>query len=197
MPSNRSTGPTGNPWLKWGVPLVVLMLIAAVLSGLAWRRTYENERADITPRDVAPTRTESGETPPGGVGLTPDARAHPDHETVRWVLQTHFNAINFRRYDTWKTTVVEAKQQEMPEEKWRREYATTKDSDFLVHRIESGADDSLRVLLTFTSRQAAENSPDKRSPCLQWRVVYPLVQEAGGMRLDTGSLPGSFRYTRC
>lgn len=200
MPPIRSTGNSGNPWLKWGVPLAIVVLVAAALSGLAGRSFYEDGNASAAPPDGAsPSGTEPVTPPaqPGSIVLTEDASEHPDHETVRWVLQTHFDAINFHRYDTWKTTVVAAKQAELPEEKWKREYASTRDSDIVVHRIESGADDSLRVLLTFTSRQDPEDSPDGLSPCVRWRVVYPLVQESGGMRLDTGRLPGSSRYNQC
>lgn len=195
MPPTRSTGNRISPWLKWGVPLAVVVLVAAVLGGLAGRSLYEDDNASAAPpdgTDPAPPRAH-----PGSIVLTEGAKAHPDHRTVRWLLQTHFDAINFHRYDTWKTTVVAAKQAELPEEKWNREYASTRDSDIVLHRIEPGADDSLRVLLTFTSRQDPENSPNKQSPCLRWRVVYPLVHESGGMRLDTSGLPGSFRYTPC
>lgn len=146
-----------------------------------------------------PASTSATEPPtaPEGIQLSGDARSHPDHETVRWLLQTHFDAINFRRYDTWKTTVVTAKHLELPEGKWYSAYGSTRDSHVRVHRIESGVDDSLRVLLSFTSRQDPQDAPDQSSECLRWQVVYSLVQDSAGLRLDTSRLPGSFRYTPC
>lgn len=190
-----STGHSGISWLKWGAPLVVLVFAAATAGGVALRTHYGNaDTAGVTEPATPPATAPAA---PGRIEFSADANAHPDHETVRWLLETHFNAINFRRYDTWKTTVVAAKQRELPQNKWFREYASTQDSDIRVHRIESGAKDSLRVLLTFTSVQDPEDSPDKASGCLHWRVIYPLVQDSGGLRLDTSRLPGSFRYTRC
>lgn len=133
----------------------------------------------------------------GRVELSPSAADHPDHAAVRILLQTHFNSINLKRYDRWKTTVVEEKQRRQPESAWREEYRTTRDGSIRIVRIMPGPDDSFRVLLTFTSTQDPSDAPPSMQvPCLRWRVVYPVVRESGGLRFGTG-LPGSSLSRPC
>ncbi|MDR7300883.1 hypothetical protein [Haloactinomyces albus] len=125
------------------------------------------------------------------VKLSPSAAEHPDHAAVRILLQTHFNSINLKRYDRWKTTVVAEKQRRLPESSWRAEYRTTRDGSIRVLRIMPGPQDSFRVLLTFTSTQAPSDAPPSMQvPCLRWRVVYPVVRDSGGLRFGVG-LPDS------
>jgi hypothetical protein len=183
--------------LTWGVPLAVLVLLAAVAGGAITRTLYARaDRAEPTaPLPTSPKPTEQ----PGSsvVELLPGAQEHADHETVRVLLQTHFDAINVRRYDTWKTTVVSERRRQLPESKWRAAYGSTHDGSVKVHWIESGPDDSLRVMLTVTSVQNPTDAPPTmRVPCLRWRSVYPLVQDSGGLRLDT-ALPGNSLFEKC
>lgn len=177
-------------WLKRVFPAVVAVLLVGVAGGLLARSAYRTSAG-------APEQTSS--TPPSsGITFSPDAATHPDHERVRWLLETHFNAINFRQYDTWKTTVVPEKWQELPRDKWMREYRTTRDSDIVVHRIEPGDGNSLQVLLTFTSTQDPADAPAELPlACVRWQVVYSLVDAPAGIRLDTSKLPGNTLVSRC
>ncbi|GAA2776932.1 hypothetical protein [Saccharopolyspora taberi] len=195
--STSPTRSTGRPWLKWGVPLAAVVVALAALGGLVARTPAGRPTPDAT-SELAPQSLRADEG--GGqvlVDLSPDATAHPDQSTVRYLLERHFNAINFKQYDVWKETVVPARQQEKPKKLWEREYQSTDDRDIRVHRIEPGPDSSLRVMLTFTSTQDPASSPDSRSRCLKWNVVYPLVPDSGGLRLDTARLPGSAQYAPC
>lgn len=196
VPTTPTAG-RSRPWLTWGLPIAVLVLLAAATGGVAIRTLYASPDGSAQPPPPA--------TPPGPVEepgspvveLSPGAMGHPDHQTVRVLLQTHFDAVNVRRYDTWKTTVVSARQQQLPKSKWFAEYESTHDGNIKVHWIESGPDDSLRAMLSFTSVQdPADAPPSMPEPCLRWRVVYPLVQDSGGLRLDTG-LPGSALFDKC
>ncbi|WP_344929547.1 hypothetical protein [Saccharopolyspora gregorii] len=195
MQSYSPAGRSQHSWWKWGVPIAALVLIAAGVGGVAAQQYYpDSVSAGIDPG--VPGQPESSEY--ANIEFTPDAEAHPDHADIRWTLQMHFNAINTRRYETWKTTVVAAKQQQLPEDKWQREYATTRDAAIKVHRIEPGPDDSVRVLMTFVSTQDPKDAPaGMQSACLRWRVVYPMVVDGGGFRLDTNSLPGSALAVPC
>ncbi|WP_433871899.1 hypothetical protein [Saccharopolyspora sp. CA-218241] len=182
-------------WLKWAVPTTALVLAAAIGGGLAAREQYGTSIQGITPaspESVAP------EPVPGGLAFTADAAAHPDQGIVRALLEVHFDAINGRDYDGWKSTVVPAKWREQPRDEWLQAYRTTHDSDVVVHRIERTPDGTLRVLLTFTSTQdPAQAPPQLAEPCIRWRVVYPLVPDEGGLRLDINRFPGSALLDPC
>lgn len=194
MVSTSSSGRSVRPWLTWGVPISVLVLLAAAAGGVA-ARTFYGTAPTAPPMAARPVASvPQGD---GVVALTPGANEHPDHETVRWLLQFHFGSINLKRYDQWKTTVVSAKVKDMPERRWRDEYGTTTDHDIQVHWIETGPDQALRVMLSFTSWQdPSHGPPGKHVPCLRWRVTYPLVHEADGLHLDT-TLPGSSLADPC
>lgn len=134
---------------------------------------------------------------PGVVRFSEDAAQHPDYDAVRSVLQNHFDSINQSIYERWQTTVVEQREQDLPKSKWEADYMTTSDSDIKVHRIEPGPEGSLRVLMTFTSEQAQEDSPDKVSTCLRWTVTYPLVMESDQLLLDASDYGSSSVYRPC
>ena len=193
MQSNSPSGPR-HSWLKWGVPIAVLVLLAAGAGGVAAQRFYPGDPVPISLPGIPAEENSEFAT----IELTPDAQAHPDHEDVSWTLRMHFNAINTRRYETWKATVVAAKQQQLPEDKWLEEYSTTRDAAIKVHRIEPGPKDSLRILMTFVSTQNPDDAPaGLKASCLRWRVVYPMVVDSGAFRLDTSSLPGSALAVPC
>jgi hypothetical protein len=199
VPSTASARGSNHTWLKWGVPVAVLILLVASAAGVAVRIIYSGSLRASAAQDTSggPNQVVA---PPGSpvVQFSPAAAQHPDYGTVRSLLQIHFDSINIKRYDQWKTTVVSAKQRELPEPKWRDEYATTSDGTIQVHWIEPGPDGSLRVLLTFTSTQDPRDAPPNLpEPCLRWRVVYPMVQESGGLLLNTSGLPGSALVDRC
>ncbi|WP_243789373.1 hypothetical protein [Saccharopolyspora gloriosae] len=194
MQAKSPAGRSNHSWLKWGVPIAVLVLLAAGVGGIIAQRSYSSPVRAGMPGGTP----ESDGSHLANIEFTPDAEAHPDSADIRWTLQMHFNAINMRRYETWKATVVEEKQKQLPEDKWQQEYATTRDAAVKVHRVEPGPKDSLRILMTFVSTQDPKAAPPGlESSCLRWSVVYPMVVDAGGFRLDTNSLPGSALAVRC
>ncbi len=179
------------------MPVAVLVLITASVTGVALRTLYSGPQGVGVPGSPPPGPPEAQ---PGSplVQFSPGAAEHPDFGTVRSLLQIYFDSINLGRYDQWKTTVVTARQRERPEPVWRDEYATTRDGNIMVQRIEPGPDRSLRVLLTFTSVQDPADAPQQmRAPCVRWSAVYPLVNETGELLLDTNRFPGSTRVSSC
>lgn len=197
MAPNPSSGRFGHPWLTWGAPIAILVLLVAAAGGIAARSLLPPVTGSAPPSN--PSAAGPAVVPRGDdvVVLSPGAADHPDHETVRWLLQFHFGSINQKRYDQWKTTVVSLKVKDMPERRWRDEYGTTQDRDIHVYWIETGPDQALRVMLSFTSLQDPKHGPPgKKVPCLRWHVTYPLVHDPDGLRLDT-TLPGSSLSDPC
>ncbi len=196
VPSSSSPRPA-RLW-PWAVPVTLVVLMAAVGGGLTARGFYGESASDPSesaPRTSAPAT--QGRPGPAVVELAPGAVEHPDHRTVRSMLQILFYSINANRYDQWRTTVVEERQRTMPESEWREAYGSTRDGSIRVHTIRPGPDDSVRVLLSFTSVQDPEDAPPETPvDCLRWHVVYPLVKDSGGLRLDT-NLPGSSQHSPC
>ncbi|MGP4016474.1 hypothetical protein [Saccharopolyspora sp. 5N708] len=186
-------------WLKWGLPLAVVVLLCAAGGGVYLARyVYRDAQAQ---QQRQPNPLAAPVTSPLGIVYTPDAVAHPDHQAVLALLDQHFDSINKADYDRWKDTVVPAKWQELPRDEWLRDYDTTHDSEWTVQRIDPGPDDSLLVMLTFRSNQGIEDAPPQLpATCVIWNVVYPLVPDDGtssGLRLDTSKLPNSALLRRC
>ncbi|WP_461145663.1 hypothetical protein [Salinifilum aidingensis] len=167
----------------------MVVLLGSLAGGAVARQLY---------RPAASAQRPPVAEPGGLLRFTPGSDVHPDRDVVGELLRTHFSAINERDYAAWQSTVTPAKQAEMPPGKWHEEYASTRDSDVLVHRIESGSRRDLRVHLSFTSHQDPGDAPPQLPrPCVRWRVVYPLEVGDDGPRLATSGLPGSALVGRC
>jgi hypothetical protein len=192
-----SQGSTRQLWL---VPVLLITVIATALGGLLTRDLY----ADTAPPAPAPVLPGPSSIPPseqpGPVNVqgTLDATAHPLYETFRSLLQTYFEAVNSKDYERWASSVTARRRKDAPEEKWQADYSTTKDGGIVLYRIESGADDTARVLLEFTSTQGIDQAP-KELPvgCIHWNVVWAFAKEDGEWRLATGSASASPQHDEC
>jgi hypothetical protein len=118
---------------------------------------------------------------PGEVELSADAARHPAADVVREQLQRHFDAINTRNYEAWRTTVVKERSDRLGEKEWRDAYASTRDGTIRVDRIDAfpaaGPDDADRLLVRvrFVSTQNLEDAPpDMRVPRICWRSTLPM-----------------------
>lgn len=119
--------------------------------------------------------------PVAGVGselveLSPDARVHPAGGAVLAQLQVHYDAINNGDYAAWRTTVVPARGEGLPEPAWREAYATTRDGSMRVHRIDDLPDGTLLVRVGFISTQDLEHAP-AAAPAERvcWLVSLPMT----------------------
>ncbi|MCI2421457.1 hypothetical protein MOQ72_28885 [Saccharopolyspora sp. K220] len=187
-------------WLKWGLPLALVVLLGAAGGGvLLAQYVYRDPQSQQQPSTLG--QPAAAVTSPLGIVYTSDAAAHPDYQAVQALLDQHFDSINRQQYERWQDTVVPAKWKELPKGEWLNAYDTTRDEGWTVQRIDPGPDDSLLVLLTFRSNQAIEDAPPQlKATCVLWNVVYPVVVDAGtssGLRLDTGKLPNSALFRRC
>jgi len=110
---------------------------------------------------------------------------HPQDDAVRNVLQTYFDSINTRDYKKWSTVVSNARRAAQPYDTWNKGVRSSKDGSILVYRIEAGAQNSLRVLVGFTSTQNVEDAPEWiQATCIHWRLMFPMVIEGNGFKID-------------
>jgi hypothetical protein len=182
------------------LPVLLITVIATAVGGLL-ARTYYAEQGTDTPAAVIPSQTSvpPSERPgPKEVGATPDAIAHPLYRTVRDLLQRYFDSINDKDYGAWLTTVTADRAERQPESAWHTAYRSTSDGSVVIYRIELGDDDTARVLMTFVSVQDEADAPrELPSDCIQWSVVFPLILEPDGWKLDSSPAASSPQHESC
>lgn len=193
--------PTGSPRQLWLLPVLLIAVIMTAAGGLLARDLYEEPPAAPPPTVVvtSPAAVPSGEQPgPATVRGTADAVAHPLYATLQPLLQTYFDAINAKDYARWASVVTLERQINQPEEKWHRDFRTTRDGTIVVHRIEAGGDGTARALMTFTSTQDVDDAPDELpSPCIHWNVVWAFATEDGQWKLTSGPASAAPRHEPC
>ncbi|GAA4424123.1 hypothetical protein ACFQV2_09195 [Actinokineospora soli] len=186
---------------SWLLPAVLLAVVVTAAGGLLARDLYAASAQPVQQQPVVPsTSAVPPSEQPGSRAVqgTEDAIRHPMYETVRQLLQTHFDAINGRNYERWMTTVTSTHVKNRPEEEWRAAYRSTQDGSIVVHRIESGPPGSARVMLGFVSTQdVADAPPELPVKCIQWHVVYALAVENGAWRIDAGATGASPQHDAC
>ena len=76
---------------------------------------------------------------------------------------------------------------------------TTQDGSIVIYRIESGADDTARVLLQFTSTQDPKDAPPELpEPCIHWNVVWAFADtSAASWKLAAGLASASPQHEEC
>lgn len=191
--------PPDRPRQLWLLPVLLITVIATAVGALFARTWYADTTPD-TPPAVLPTTSVPQDEQPGtrDVNGTPDATAHPLYQTVRVLLQRYFDAINDKDYAAWQRTVISERVQRQPEQKWRNDYRTTRDGSVVIFRVELGEDDTARVLMTFTSVQDPADAPQELpAACIRWNVVFPLVREDDGWKLDSSPASASPQHERC
>ena len=186
------------------LPAVLLVAAATAGVGVLAREVYQRPVVPQGDQVAAPGSGPSGSVPrsaqpgSGTVQLSVDAAQHPDGERVREVLQQFFDAINGHDYDQWARTVTAHRAGQTPKTRWLSDYESSRDGSILVHRIESVTGTRLRVLMTFTSTQDVAKAPaDLQADCIHWRVVYPLQEERGALRVDLGTEGSTSQFTPC
>lgn len=173
---------------RWLIPALVVVLSLTVAGGLLARELYRQPSEEpILPvtQPLSSSLRPSEQPGPRTVGLTADATAHPQHEQVRAVLQSYFDAINNRDYGQWASSVSAERRQNKTRNEWTGEYRSTKDGSILVYRIETVEPAQLRVLVAFTSTQELSDAPvGVPETCIHWWLILPVVLQDGRWRLD-------------
>jgi hypothetical protein len=186
------------------LPVVFVVAAATAGVGVLAREVYQRPAQAPVDQIAVPSSGPSSPVPrsaqpgSGTVQLSIDASQHPDDQRVRDVLQQFFDAINTLDYDQWARTVTTSRVSQTPKSRWLSDYESSRDGTILVHRIESVTPTRLRVLMTFTSTQAVVKAPaELQADCIRWRVVYPLQEERGTLRVDLGTEGSTSQFTPC
>jgi hypothetical protein len=191
--------PSDRPRQLWLLPVLLITVIATAVGGLL-ARTYYDDPGPSTPDAVVPSSTAPRGAQPGPAKVqgTIDAVDHPLFGTVRELLQRYFNAINAKDYEAWQSTVIRERVERQPEDQWQAAYRSTQDGSIVIYRIELGEEDTARVLLTFHSTQDPADAPQELpEPCIEWSVVFPLILQNDGWKLDASPASASPQHERC
>ncbi|SDH35841.1 hypothetical protein SAMN05216553_12020 [Lentzea fradiae] len=175
----------GSVASRWLVPAVVVITGAAVAAGMVGRAVYSRP-AEAKGTPVVPSSSVAGPLPGSAeVRLSPDSFTHPDRTDVQRVLQTYFDSINSRDFGAWRSVVTARRVSVTPEAGWVAAYESTRDGGMVVQRIEADVAGRLRVMISFVSTQDVSKAPPALpEECIRWRVVYVLVREGGGFKVD-------------
>ena len=173
------------------IPVLVVVLSITVGGGLLARELYRQPdppQQQVGNPVLAPpsNRPVTGNLPGSDVvQATQDAANHPATFPVLSVLQTYFRAINQKNYEAWSDTVTDARRSKFSSMQFHQDYESTMDGSILVYRIEPAAQNSLRVLVGFTSTQTVQAAPTGfPEKCIRWRLVLPMKVERGAYRID-------------
>ncbi|MEU4802576.1 hypothetical protein [Actinosynnema sp. NPDC023587] len=184
------------------LPAVLVIAALTAATGVLAREVYQRPAQAVGDRIAVPSPSTSvpRSAQPGDtvVRRSLDAALHPDGERVRGLLQRYFDALNARDYDRWTATVTAERVARTPRTRWEADYESTRNGTILVHRVETASPTRVRVLMTFVSTQDAAKAPaELQSDCIRWRVVYPVQEESGSLRVDFGTEGSSSRFTAC
>lgn len=182
--------------------VALAVAVVAAAAGYAAREIYRQPPTRTTVQEIpAPPNTSvQAEDQPGDgqVKALQDVVDHPLANAIWPMLQTHFDSINSRDYDKWRTTVTKARAAGFERAAWQSDYKTTKDGTIVMHRIDTAPDRKLRVLLSFTSTQAIEDAPlELPEGCIIWHIVLPLTKEDNKWKIDVGTEGASPRHEKC
>lgn len=144
---------------------------------------------------TAPTTAEPTGTaldPP--VELSAQAAKHPDATAIRELVSLNFRSINTLDYQLWADTVTPEQSAAFGPQEWLDAYRTSKDRGIEIVAIEP---DTRWITITFNSSQAIDKAPaDEPSTCLNWKIVRPVVDVNGKLRLAK-SVEGLSSYHGC
>jgi hypothetical protein len=188
---------------RWLIPALIVVLSLTIGGGLLAREVYKQPPADQPAGVVAAAPTSSSlsaaeEPGPSTVLLTPDAADHPQGAALRAMFQAYFDSINQREYALWTTTVTVKRRQQKTEQDWRKGNQSTRDGSITIYRIETAPDDTLRVLLGFTSTQNPEDAPaELKASCIRWRPVWSVVPENNAWKLDVAGTGNTLDMDAC
>lgn len=189
-------------WLWLAIAGAVVVAAAGGLLGRELYRPKPVEHVAAPPvTDAGPSTTVPTETKQPGsskVTATQDVAEHPQFAGIGQMLQDHFDSINAKDYEKWRTTVTKARGSTYQEQAWQTDYKSTQDGSILVYRIDTAPNRQLRVLVAFTSVQNVDDAPlELREGCIRWHIVLPLAREDNRWKIETGPEGLSPRHDKC
>jgi uncharacterized protein involved in exopolysaccharide biosynthesis len=199
-----TTDESGRPRALWVLPTALVVAAASVAAGFLARDLYTRPATIAvdevtTSQSAAPSPVPRSEQPGDRtVRLSVDAELHPDGERVRALLQRTYDAINAHDHQAWAENVTSEFARRRTASQWESDYQTTTDGSVVVQRIDASSAERLRVLVTFTSVQDVSKAPPEvPADCLRWRVVTPMAEEDGTLRVDIGPEDYSPQFEAC
>lgn len=188
-----------RPSWRWLLAAVVVVTMAGAAAGLVVREVYAHPGSVPATPAVVPLTPIS---PSPGVGSS-DVQAlagvmtHPDAGRVLDLLRRQFDGINTLNYPMWSSTITSAEVHQKSKAEFLVDFASTKDSHVVVHRIDPGQNGGLRVLVSFTSTQDVSQAPrDFPYPCIRWSMIFPVTNEDGDLKVDTVNA-ASILHSQC
>jgi hypothetical protein len=181
------------------VALSVLVLLAAAGTGawLALRhqpasvppgaagRTQSASRPSASASEPSVTPSGSPTAGPGNglVAVAPGARGQPSEPLVVTFLSDYFTAINQHSYPRYSVLLGPRVRQAETAPAFHAGYRTTTDSAITLTGISPAGAGQVAADVTFTSRQAAADSPS-HSRCTYWQIILVLAPHHGGLVLE-------------
>ncbi len=143
-------------------------------------------QASTGPPSTAAPSTTSPSTPAPTtatiVGLTDiiAVAKDPAADAVGSTLSAYFSGVNGRDFEQAYAVFSPALRDRIEFDAWSEGLRSTCDSGVVVSEINRPDGESLQVLASFTSRQAAEDGPVPGETCNNWRLAYTLTPSVDG-----------------
>jgi hypothetical protein len=173
--------------LAAAVAIIVGMIVGVQNAG-SGQKGPTSSLAGSVPLQASPTHTrpKAPNTLPASlgdeaIGAAPAIRADEHLNDSIDVLSRYFAAINDHHdYTGWRNTLLPTPNRGTLDD--YNGFRTTHDSAISINAIDPHNDGSLRVAVSFNSRQAPEDGGGYR--CLDWSVDFSLVRYHGQYRID-------------
>jgi hypothetical protein len=117
-------------------------------------------------------------TATGPIAFAAGVSSAPHAQQVESLFTAYFDGINTHNFTEYSSALAPAMQAKNPQSSFDSGYATTMDSNETINSI-TPSGSGLTAVITFTSRQAPADSPDK-SACNNWTLTLPLVPQGSG-----------------
>ncbi|MBA2555393.1 MAG: protein kinase [Geodermatophilaceae bacterium] len=104
----------------------------------------------------------------------------PAADAVGSTLSAYFSGVNGRDLEQAYAVFSPALRDRIEFDAWSEGLRSTRDSGVVVSEIDRPDGESLQVLASFTSRQAAEDGPVPGETCNNWRLAYTLIPSVDG-----------------
>jgi len=125
-----------------------------------------------------PTPTATAPASTGLVSPGPEVAGEQDEASVQAFLDSYFAAINAHSYRQFRQLLSPAERARIPRSTFRSGDGTTTDSAAVLTSITSAVAGELAAAVTFTSHQAAADSPNDSS-CTDWSITLYLQPQNG------------------
>jgi hypothetical protein len=129
--------------------------------------------------------------------VSPALGRNPMAQPVVDLFTRYFAAINNRDWGQYRRTYAPDYRTSFNAEAFYKGYESTHDSDARLLSLHPSSDGRTVVLIAFTSRQNAADSPDQNETCTDWQIRYWVEQDGGKVFIGRPPQGHHFSYTGC